>query len=75
MGIDIKLPIGLMFSILGAVLAIFGFVTKSDPALYQKSLGININLWTGIVMLVFGLGMILASILQRKEEDDKQNGQ
>ena len=75
MGIDIKLPIGLMFSILGAVLTIYGFVTKSDPDIYQKSLNININLWTGIIMLVFGLGMILASLLQRKEEEDKENGQ
>jgi len=75
MGIDIKLPIGLMFSILGAVLTIYGFVTKSDPDIYQKSLNININLWTGIIMLVFGLGMILASLLQRKEGEDKENEQ
>jgi hypothetical protein len=73
MGIDIKLPIGLMFAILGTVLTIYGFITKSDPEIYQKSLDININLWTGIIMLAFGLFMLLASIFQRKEEDDKQS--
>ena len=71
MGIDIKFPIGLMFSILGAVLAIYGFVTRFNPEIYQKSLDININLWTGIIMLVFGLFMLLASILQKKEEETK----
>jgi hypothetical protein len=39
--------------------------------MYQKSLDININLWTGIAMLVFGLGMLLASILQKKEKETK----
>jgi uncharacterized membrane protein len=71
MGIDIKFPIGLMFSILGLVLTIYGFVTRTDPEIYRKSLDININLWTGIAMLAFGLFMLLASILQKKEEDTK----
>ena len=72
MGIDIKFPIGLMFAILGTVLTIYGFITKSDPEVYQKSLDININLWTGIIMLIFGLMMLLLSLFQRKEEDAKQ---
>jgi uncharacterized protein YhhL (DUF1145 family) len=71
MGIDIKFPIGLMFSILGAVLTVYGFVTRSNVEMYQKSLDININLWTGIAMLVFGLGMLLASILQKKAKETK----
>jgi hypothetical protein len=71
MGIDIKLPIGLMFAILGSVLTIYGFVTKSNPEMYQKSLDININLWTGIIMLAFGLFMLLASIIQKKKEESR----
>ena len=56
MKLDLRLPIGLMFSIIGALLAVFGF--SSDPAIYQRSLGINVNLWWGLVLLVFGLVML-----------------
>jgi len=56
MKLDLRLPIGLMFSIIGALLAVFGFA--SDPAIYQRSLGINVNLWWGLVLLVFGLVML-----------------
>jgi hypothetical protein len=45
-----------MFSIIGALLVIFGLA--SDPAIYQRSLGINVNLWWGLVLLVFGLVML-----------------
>jgi len=71
MGIDIKFPIGLMFTILGAVLSVYGFVTRFDPEMYRKSLDININLWTGIAMLAFGLFMLLTSIFQKKGEETK----
>ncbi len=57
MRLDIRLPIGLMFTILGALLTGFGLV--SDTAVYQRSLGINVNLWWGVVMLVFGIIMAL----------------
>ena len=57
MGLDIRLPIGLMFAILGAILTVFGLV--GDKAMYARSLGININLGWGIVMLIFGLVMFL----------------
>jgi hypothetical protein len=56
MKLDLRLPIGLMFSIIGALLVVFGFA--SDPAIYQRSLGINVNLWWGLVLLVFGLVML-----------------
>jgi hypothetical protein len=57
MGLNIRLPIGFLFSIFGVLLIVYGFF--SDPAIYQRSLGININLEWGIVMLVFG-GIMLA---------------
>jgi hypothetical protein len=58
MGIDIKFPIGLMFSILGLLLTVFGLFTSGDTVLYSRSLGININLWSGCGMLAFGLIML-----------------
>jgi hypothetical protein len=57
MGIDIRLPIGVLFTALGILLCIFGLV--SNAAIYQRSLGININLGWGAVLLVFGLLMLL----------------
>jgi hypothetical protein len=59
MGIDIKLPIGLMFSIFGVMLTLYGFFTNGDEALYSRSLGVNINLWCGMGMLVFGIIMLV----------------
>ena len=53
MGLDIRLPIGFMFTLVGAVLTVFGIF--SDRSLYQRSLGFNVNLWWGLVLLVFGL--------------------
>ncbi len=56
MHLDVRIPIGLLFTMMGAALAIFGLL--SDGRIYQRSLGININLQWGIVMLAFGLLML-----------------
>ncbi len=56
MGLDIRLPIGIIFSIYGVILMIYGLV--ADASIFQeKSLGVNIDLWWGVAMLVFGLFM------------------
>lgn len=57
MGIDIRLPLGILFSLLGVILVIYGIA--GDAALYRQSLGININLYWGVVLLAFGLVMLL----------------
>jgi hypothetical protein len=57
MHLDVRLPIGLLFSALGLILAVFG--AFSDRALYQQSLGVNINLIWGVVMLAFGVVMLI----------------
>ena len=56
--VDIRIPIGLMFSILGILISIFGIATKSNTEMYIRSLGINVNIIMGILMLVFGLVML-----------------
>lgn len=57
MGLDIRTPIGLMFTIFGVLLAGYGLLTR-DSDIYQRSLGYNINLEWGAVLLVFGLVML-----------------
>ena len=59
--LDIKIPIGFMFSIFGLLLTIYGIVTYSNIEMYKKSFEINVNLWSGIGMLIFGGLMILLS--------------
>jgi hypothetical protein len=65
MKLDLRLPIGLMFSIIGVLLTVFGLI--SDEAIYARSLGINVNLWWGLVLLVFGLVML--GIMARARRD------
>lgn len=57
MGLDIRLPIGLLFSIFGLLLIGYGAV--SDKAIYARSLDVNINLWWGVIMLGFGIVMFV----------------
>ena len=59
MGLDIRWPIGLMFSLVGALLLIFGVATNSNAELYHRSLDINVNLIWGLVLLVFGGAMLV----------------
>jgi hypothetical protein len=59
MSLDLRIPMGLMFTLTGLILTVFGFVTNGNAALYSKSLGINANLWWGMVLLAFGLVMFL----------------
>ena len=56
MRLDVRWAIGGMFTILGAILAVYGVL--SNQAIYERSLGINVNLWWGLVLLVFGLAML-----------------
>ena len=57
MNLDLRVPMGLMFTLVGLILAAFGIATRSDAELYIRSMGINVNLWWGIVLLIFGLIM------------------
>lgn len=71
MDVDIRFPIGLLFVILGLMLAVFGVFTMGDAEIYARSLGKNINLWTGILMLAFGGVMLAFSLKSKKKKPTK----
>ena len=56
--VDIRIPIGLMFTIIGVLISIFGFLQYQTPKCIISHLGINVNIIMGILMLVFGLIML-----------------
>ena len=68
MGLDIRWPIGLMFTLIGAILVVCGLVTNSDVEMYKRSLGMNINLIWGALLLVFGLLMLISAKIASKSE-------
>jgi putative Mn2+ efflux pump MntP len=70
MGLDIRYPIGLMFGIIGLVMVVYGALTGSDP-MYQRSLGINVNVYWGVVLLVFGALMLYFARKTSKEAAPK----
>ena len=65
MNLDLRLPIGLMFSLIGALLSVFGFL--SDKSIYARSLGINVNLWWGLVLFAFGVVMLTLALRARRQ--------
>ena len=64
--VDIRIPIGLMFSIIGVLITVFGLATMSNTEMYQKSLGFNVNLIMGVLMLIFGLIMLYFARKKKK---------
>ena len=83
MNLDLRIPMGLMFTFAGAIMTTFGIKTNGD-AIYAKSLGINANLWWGLVLLAFGLTMFTLGQRRQKrlaneppppvEEDEVRRG-
>jgi hypothetical protein len=65
-GLDVRLPIGGLFTALGLLLAGYGLATAGDASHYARSLSVNINLWWGLVMLVFGVALLAAAWLSRR---------
>jgi hypothetical protein len=65
MNFDLRLPIGILFSLFGLILTAYGLVTRGSE-IYNKSLGHNINISWGIVLLVFGAIMLLFALRARK---------
>jgi hypothetical protein len=63
MNFDLRFPIGFLFSFYGAILILFG--AFSDSQIYERSLGININLDWGVVLLLFGAAMLFLAFRAR----------
>lgn len=70
--LDIRFPIGLMFTIFGVIITIFGLATLGQDEMYVRSLNVNINLISGICTLAFGLVMLLLSEPVRKKLKKQQ---
>jgi hypothetical protein len=66
---DLRLPLGWIFGALGALLVIAGL--RATPATDAPSLGININLIWGVVMIAFAL---ICLWLARREARRRKTG-
>lgn len=64
--LDVRWPIGTLFAALGLLLTVYGLATADNTEQYARSLSVNVNLWWGLVMLVFGLVLLLAAFTARK---------
>jgi hypothetical protein len=62
---DPRISLGMLFTLIGTVLTAFGLATRSNADVYARSMGIDANLWWGLVLLVFG---IAALVLGRREQ-------
>ena len=69
MGLDIRIPLGLIFLLIGGLMTIYGFVTRNAADIYQKSMGVNLNLTWGLIMFVFGLVMFYMGSRQKWQDD------
>jgi hypothetical protein len=63
MNFDLRLPIALIFSLFGILLSIYGVCY--DQAVRDRSLGVNIDLVWGLVLLLFGLSMLTLALRAR----------
>lgn len=72
MGLDIRWPIGLMFSLLGVLLAGYGLFHRVASLTSIDGQDININLIWGIVLLAFGILMLIGAMVGKgKDESGK----
>lgn len=56
--IDVRIAVGMFFTLTGTILSAFGLSTRDRIDVYARSLGIDANLWWGLALLVFGILML-----------------
>ncbi len=69
MGLDIRIPLGLIFLITGGLMAGYGLITRGNQALYERSMGVNLNLTWGLIMFLFGAVMYFVGKRQKWQDD------
>jgi hypothetical protein len=69
MGLDIRIPLGLIFLSIGGIMTLYGVFTYADAALYERSLGVNLNLAWGGIMVAFGAIMFFIGKRQKWQDD------
>jgi len=69
MQLDLRLPIGLLFTVVGLMLTAYGLL--ADRAIYARSLGVNVNLWWGLVLVAFGVVMLALAWAARRREGER----
>ena len=67
MGFDIRMPIGMLFTLFGILLIGYGTATNGSAMYAEHSLGVNMNLWWGVALLAFGLLMLALTRLRQKQ--------
>ena len=71
---DIRRLIGGLFLLYGVILLVLGIVGSSQVK--NKAAGVNINLWTGIALILFAVFMIGWALLRPVEpEPPEKRGQ
>lgn len=68
MGLDIRIPLGLIFLITGGIMSIYGLVTRGSE-MYARSENVNLNLVWGLIMFVFGAVMYFVGRRQKWQDD------
>ncbi len=58
MNLDLRIPMGLMFTLVGVILTLYGWATRGS-ALYARADNVDVNLGWGVVLLVFGVSTFL----------------
>lgn len=76
MNYDARISIGMLFTLTGTILGAFGLATRHNAPVYAKSLGIDVNLWWGLVLLLFGVAVLfMGRRAQMQIEKTESRGQ
>ena len=63
MAVDLRVPIAIIFILLGTILAVYGIMAPEDLA--PVDLGIRVNLTWGVLMCLFGVGLGSLALFSR----------